>query len=95
MSEMSYEERRKIYERAIEHFGVEAQKRILIEEIGELLDALMKYERGRDTLAHVAEEIGDVTVALEEARLFLGINEVVKDEMRAKCERLVERIERA
>ncbi|MBQ9460128.1 MAG: hypothetical protein IJU66_09385 [Oscillospiraceae bacterium] len=92
MDEMTYNERRKIYERAIEKYGAEAQERMLFEEMAELQNALMKYHRDRDTVDHVAEEIADATIMLEQARLFLDVNDLVKDEMRKKCERLRERL---
>ncbi len=92
MEEMTYTERRKIYEKAIEKYGVDAQLKMLVEEVAELEDALMKYERGRCELEHVAEEIADATIMLEQARIMYDVNERVSEIMTEKCARLAERL---
>ena len=39
-----------IYKRAIQEKGVEHQRKIAIEEMAELTNALMKFDRGRTTV---------------------------------------------
>lgn len=92
MQEMNYNDRRKIYDEAIAVCGVPAQLKKLLEEMSELQDAIIKYSDKRDTLEHVAEELADVTIMLEQARVMYDVNERVSEIMTEKCARLAERL---
>lgn len=64
MSESFYE--RFVETKAVEVFGMEHQIRKFHEEIGEALQAMNKYLNGEDTLEHMAEELADLSVTLDE-----------------------------
>jgi NTP pyrophosphatase (non-canonical NTP hydrolase) len=63
---------RKLYESAIEAWGQDAQLRLLQEECGELVASISRLNRGRCDSQRVAEEIADVIIMCEQARLIVG-----------------------
>ena len=60
---------RSVFRRIIAKFGVENQVSMIIEECGELILAISHYRRGRVNSNAVIEEIVDVTIMIEQARL--------------------------
>lgn len=58
--------RRKTYREAIAAFGAEHQEDKMLEELGEFLDAYMKFIHNRDTKEHFLEELVDLAVTLEQ-----------------------------
>ena len=52
----------------INHYGVNAQQRQLVEEVFELQEAIIQYEEPRryHSKEHIAEEIADVAVLLNQ-----------------------------
>lgn len=95
---MSYEERRVVYEAAIEHFGEDVQIWVALEEMSELIKALAKIYRlpGHAPLepqiAALVDELADVTIMMEQLRIIYGMNEEVQDRMDFKVRRLQQRI---
>lgn len=55
-----------IYREAIETWGADMQIDMFIEEASELIQALIKYKRGKGDLNNIAEEIADVSIMLEQ-----------------------------
>lgn len=84
-----------IYRAALETFGAEAQTKMLFEEIGELMTAICQYSRGRDKVAHVAEEIADVRIMLDQMAVLFDCEAEVERQRRYKLRRLEQRIEEA
>ena len=80
-----------IYANAILEFGVEPQKDMMIEECSELINALEKHRRGRNTYADVITEIADVMIMAEQMAFLFGPEEVMAEKQR-KLERLLDRI---
>lgn len=64
--------REPIYRSAIDTFGPQLQFIQLREEIAELQVAMARYERKRESIDSVIEEVADVTIMVEQARLMLG-----------------------
>ena len=60
---------RSIFNRIIERFGVENQISMVMEECSELILAISHYRRGRVMSSDIIEEIVDVTIMMEQARL--------------------------
>lgn len=60
---------RSIFRRAIAKFGVDNQVLMIIEECSELILAISHYNRDRVKSDAVIEEIVDLTIMLEQARL--------------------------
>ena len=92
MKHMEYQERAKIYEEAIDHHGADGQVVVAIEELSECAKELCKALRGRVNLEHLAEELADATIMLEQMRLVFSVNEAVKYWMDAKLARLQENL---
>ena len=57
-----------VYIDAVNHFGVDSQLIVAIEEMAELTKELTKYKRGLGTTAGIAEELADVEIMLEQLR---------------------------
>ena len=83
---------------AIKKWGNQSQLNMLHEEIGELMQAINKFNRSpkewkkRDNLC---EEIADVEIMLEQLKLMIGGNPraTIHLHKREKLERLKERLE--
>lgn len=78
--------------KALEMWGVEGQKAILVEECGELVSAISRFNRKRTDTAPVAEEIADVIVSTMSVIPALGIEAEVAFFVDKKVKRLQERI---
>ena len=79
-----------IYQEAIDTFGEESQKLMMIEEMAELTQAISKDFRG---LGHnVEEEIADVEIMLEQMKLMYDNTKIEVIKM-VKIERLREKVE--
>jgi NTP pyrophosphatase (non-canonical NTP hydrolase) len=84
---MNREDRIKLYEAAINKWGVEAQRNMAFEEIGELLTALARDRRGRATPEEIITELADVTIMCEQLATVLGFD-LYKLEIERKLLRL-------
>lgn len=64
-----------VAQEALNFFGHSEQRRMLVEEIGELLVAVSKYERYTTETWHdnIAEEMADVYIMLAQMRVSYGI----------------------
>lgn len=67
-----------IYEQAIEKFGVEKQTDMLIEEMAELTQALLKHRRkpSSETSDNLHEEFADVQIMMSQIRTIINPDEV-------------------
>lgn len=95
MNRITYEERAKVYGQALDSFGTVTQLVVGIEELSEIQKEICKALRGEDNLQHLAEEVADATIMLEQLRLIFDINEEVGGIMDEKVERLRENIKKA
>lgn len=90
----------------IKHYGINAQQRQFAEEAFELQEAIIKHELKEsvsyeipltelvDTKEHIAEEIADVMVLLNQFKIYYKIpKETILVLMRYKVNRQLERIE--
>lgn len=57
-----------IYKKAIDTFGVSNQVDMLIEEMAELTQALLKWRRGKENMDNVHEEVVDVEIVLKQLK---------------------------
>lgn len=86
----------------INHYGVNNQQRKFQEEVFELNEAILEYKYDENKIypevdeclkGHIAEEIADVMVMLEQFRLYYGIPVGnIKEVMEYKVKRQIERI---
>lgn len=100
MNRFEYNERKVVYEHAIDKYGIKPQMLMVIEEMSELTKAICKFfrvpgyvEPDEGVIDAIAEETADVTIMLEQLRLILGINDNVCEHMDQKIERLAERLD--
>lgn len=95
MNKISHEERAQVYAMALDKFGADKQLVVAIEEMSEVQKEICKAIRGKVDLMHLAEEVADATIMLEQIRLMFGINGEVCTVMDAKVERLRQIIEQS
>lgn len=94
---MSSSRIRAIFAAAQERWGVPAQIDITIEEMAELIQALVKHRRNAigcfslENSAHVVEEIADVLVMVSQLRFIFG-SDLVDAVVQQKIERLADRL---
>lgn len=78
----------------IDHYGENHQKDKLFEEMAELQKEVCKEKDGKGDKQHIAEELADVYVMLQQLQLMYRISdEKVELEVQKKIERTLERIE--
>lgn len=79
---------------AVNVYGKTSQCTVCMEEMAELTKELSKNLRGQDNTAHIAEEIADVEIMLEQLKLKLmfSIRDEVTQQRTAKLQRLDNRI---
>lgn len=92
MNKISYEERAIVYETALLIHGRSNQLVVALEELSECQKEICKAMRGKTDLDHLAEEIADATIMLEQVRQIYGLNNLVCQKMDEKIKRLVERM---
>ena len=76
--------------RAISTFGSEQQENVLIEECAELIQAVNHKHRGRDH--NISEEIADVEIMLDQAKIINNCHEEVEIIKQEKILRLCDRL---
>lgn len=80
-------------QRALDTYGSSLQITMVFEEMSELQKELCKYLRGRGSFEHIAEEIADVEIMLEQMMMLFCCADDVRDVRRRKVERLKERLD--
>lgn len=93
MNKIGYVERRAVYSDALDVFGGDTQLIVAVEELSECQKEICKVLRGDGDLEHLAEEVADATIMLEQVRIMFDINDATCRHMDAKIERLKKRIE--
>lgn len=86
---------KQIYQQALETYGGQLQTFVCMEEMSELQKELCKHARGADNTAHIAEEIADVRIMLDQMELLHGCAGLAANYKTAKLERLLNRLEEA
>ena len=92
MNTISYDQRKEIYAHALAVYGRDAQMVVAIEELSEVQKELCKVYRGKGDMEHLAEEIADATIMLEQMRYIFCMNDLVCEKMDEKVQRLDERL---
>lgn len=77
---------------AIAIFGTEMQQIVAMEELGELIQEVSKQLRGKGDPEHLAEEIADVKIMLDQLVLMHNLFRKVDEYREAKTSRLLESI---
>lgn len=80
-----------LYNKALRRYGITNQQWMLVEECGELLNALAKVKRGRVSKEELITELADVHIMVEQMACFFGLEEFQEEKGR-KLARLEERL---
>lgn len=89
-------DRQEVYRQARDVFGAEAQLVVALEELSEAQKEICKFLRGKGDLEHLAEEIADVQIMVEQVKMLCAIDEgAVQEQMDSKIARLRGRIKEA
>lgn len=87
----SYLDRRLVYANAREKFGERNQMIVAVEELSECQKEICKILRGGEDYRHLAEEIADAQIMLEQLTTMFALHDCVENYMDAKLKRLDER----
>lgn len=79
------------YKKLIKHFSAEQQQIVAIEELSELQKEICKHLRGTGNVHHIAEEIADVTIMLEQLQIMFACSSEVELLKEQKLQRTKER----
>ena len=85
--------RDEILKKALQHYGANSQRIVAIEEMSELTKELCKVSRGEENAAHIAEEIADVRIMLDQLEIMFDCAGAAAAYQAAKVERLRKRLE--
>lgn len=83
-----------MYMLALDLWGFQAQELMVMEEVGEMLNALAKTNRGRSTKEDIITELADVSIMVEQMAQVFGWEDF-KNMREFKLLRLKERINKA
>ena len=83
-----YEERVKTYMNAMITYGDEKQMIVALEELSECQKEICKILRGGENFSHLAEEIADAAIMLEQMCMIFGLEDQVCEHMDRKVQRL-------
>lgn len=86
-------EKKKIYNEALNRYGIRYQKFMVMEKCGELLNVIAKSNRSRVTISDIITELADVSIIVEQMAFFYGWDEFQSEKDR-KLERLKERLKK-
>jgi NTP pyrophosphatase (non-canonical NTP hydrolase) len=86
-------EKREILKRAIDTFGYPSQMHMVIEEMSELTKEICKVFRGDGEVDHLAEEIADVRITIEQLCIMFDLHNLVEEYESHKLERLEKRLD--
>ena len=82
-----------VFRLALAIYGPGLQTLVAIEEMSELQKELVKHERGADNVPHIAEEIADVQIMLDQMTLLFDCADAVQNLHSAKVARLAKRLD--
>ena len=89
------EERQQVYTNALITYGESKQCIVALEELSECAKEICKAMRGKGDREHLAEEIADATIMLEQMVYFFGLEEDVDRWMDSKIKRLDKKLKRS
>lgn len=90
--EVRRNQRHKLYRQAWQKCGASTQCVVAMEECSELIKELSKAIRGKADGVHIAEEIADVEIMLEQIKLHFSIGSIVEGIKEEKITRLDKRL---
>lgn len=94
MTKFNGTDRNTVYELALAKWGAKMQATVAIEEMSEVIKEITKMLRGELDREHMAEEIADAAIMLEQLRQMLNINDSVCSWMDYKIAELKRKVEK-
>ena len=94
--EIDFQTRVKVYDQAIDTFGVDKQLVVAVEELSELQKEVCKalrYEKNAINEDNMAEEIADVMIMVEQLQRIFQIGELVETYRSKKIRRLAKKLD--
>lgn len=79
------------YTNALIRFGERSQMIVAVEELSECQKEICKILRGGEDFRHLAEEIADAQIMLEQLTMMFSLHDCVENYMEQKIQRLDER----
>ena len=90
---MEFDINQKIVKKAVEYYGEDYMATVCMEECAELVQAISKMKRGENDKYHLAEEMGDVLICIENLQEIYGIeNEEIQKWIAGKQGRTLDRM---
>lgn len=83
----------KLYQKAMDTYGLENQTMMVFEEMAELQKELCKALRGKIVTKNIAEEIADVEIMLEQMKEYYKLYLMVEEAKIYKLNRLENNLE--
>lgn len=88
-----YLQENNVYQGAVDAYGKQSQEWMIVEELSELTKEICKHQRGENNTQHIIEEIADVMIMIEQAKLIYQIDDTdIKNAIEKKTERLRKRL---
>lgn len=85
---MTEQQRKKVYNSALIAYGDRIQMTVAMEEMAECQQAICKILRGGENFDHLAEEVADAIICLEQMRMLFNIDDRVEYYIDSKVRRL-------
>ncbi len=79
---------KRVYDTAIEFYGRQHQMTVALEELSELQKEICKMLRGMGNTKHLAEEMADVEVILDQLKIMFSNELAIKEWKQMKVNRL-------
>lgn len=84
--------REQVYTNAYIQYGEKLQLVVAVEELSEVQKEICKILRGKPDLDHLAEEVADAIIMLEQIRMYFDLRDKVDEYIDAKVLRLDRRL---
>ena len=82
-----------VYNMALDHYGFDNQLIVAVEELSEAQKEICKFFRCEGNVDHIAEEVADAFIVLEQVERIFGIRDKVTRYMEKKTLRLAQDIQ--
>jgi len=83
---------KELSQKAVEKWGLERQTNMVIEEVGEFLQAWNKIKRGKITNREYVEDMVDCYIMFSQMRHLYG--DLFEEIYRSKCDRIMKKVNR-
>lgn len=85
-------DKEELYLIVLSRYGLSNQINMVFEEFSELQKELCKFLRGKRDMVHIAEEIADVEIMLDQMKYFFKNENLVEEFKKKKMSRLEKRL---